>query len=648
MQNSTQIILDEFQTQAMTFINEGFSVIVSAPTGSGKTKIAEHSIEKAIEERSGAIYTAPIKALSNQKFRDFQKIYKDKVGILTGDVSINSDAEILIMTTEIYRNSLFENTETNKISGKKWVIFDEIHYIDNIERGTVWEESIIFSPPEIRFLCLSATIPNIQQLASWIQSIRNEEIKIVTESKRPVPLSHMFQCRNKIYDNFKDFSKSFARFPKRSTRYPRNREISNNRTQDLLQHISRKNGFPCIYFSFGRKRCEMLAEKVDKLYLLEKDDQNKVISEYNYMIKKMNIEQDRVAKKLFRLIKRGIAFHHAGMLPSLKEIIERLFTQALIKLIFTTETFALGINMPAKSVVFDELRKFYGHSFDFLTTRDYYQMAGRSGRRGMDKIGNVYSRINPSRIPFQIVKKIVFSPPEKVSSQFNTTYAVLLSLYEKMGAELIQIYPKSFHYFQTDHKQRNKAIQNIKDKILFLKNMDYIDDKGLTAKGNFATKIYGYEIPLSELFVEGFFEKANIEEIASVLSAITFEPRKGYEFMPHLTDEIMSIRKETRKLTKRIFKKERRFKINSSSPKFHYHLSPSIIEWMHGTPFEELPSLSNVAEGELVRNFRMVIQMARELINTKGCSGKFYEKLSLLLKKIKRDVVDAEKQLSVN
>ncbi|MBN1521994.1 MAG: DEAD/DEAH box helicase [Candidatus Aureabacteria bacterium] len=641
--------LDKFQTDAMSFAESGFSVIVSAPTGSGKTKIAEYVIEKSIQEGQGAIYTAPIKALSNQKFRDFQKLYGDKVGILTGDVSIHPDADILIMTTEIYRNTLFEK-DSGKIRGKKWVIFDEIHYIDNLERGTVWEESIIFSPPEIRILALSATIPNIRQLAAWIQSIRHEEIKIIIENKRPVPLVHRFQCANRVYDDLKKLSSVYDayRHVSRKSRYSDKKGPPKNRTSDLLQYIQRSNGFPCIFFSFGRKRCEELAERTVRLNLLDKDEKKEICSQYELLLEKMNIQTDRTAQKLYSLVQRGIAYHHAGMLPSLKEVIERLFTSGLIRLIFTTETFALGINMPAKSVVFEELRKFYGHAFDYLTTRDFYQMAGRSGRRGMDKKGTVYSRVNPRRLPLHVLKRIITSFPEKVESQFNAAYAVLLNLYSQMRDELLQIYPKSFHYFQTSPKERNKALTAIKNKISFLKSMGYIDEKGLTSKGKFASQIYGYEIPLSELFVEGFFENSSIEEIASVLSAVTYEPRKGYEFSPEVPAPVVPIRKATRKLSKKIFKMEMRFHLAPSSPRFHYHLSPSLIQWIEGAPFDELSSLQNVDEGEVVRNFRMVIQLARELQNTPGCSGSFYHKMSSLLKKMKRDVVDAENQLRIS
>ncbi len=453
------------------------------------------------------------------------------------------------------------------------------------------------------------------------------------------------------YDNLKNLSQNCQGFfgRARPRRYGRQKTfIAKNRTYDLLNYIEKENGYPCIFFAFGRKRCEILAEKTGRISLLTKEEKHEVISLYEDYLQKMNIRSDRTAQKLAHLLRKGIAFHHAGMLPPLKEIIERLFTRSLIKLIFTTETFALGINMPARSVVFDELRKFYGHAFDYLTTRDFFQMAGRSGRRGMDKIGYVYSRVNPNRIRPDILRRIILSPPEKVRSQFNTTYAVLLNLYQKMGEDLLEIYPKSFHFFQTRPKEQSQAIASIRNKVLFLKDMGYIDKKGLTSKGIFASRIYGYELPLSELFLEGFFENSNDEEIACVLSAITFEPRKGYEFAPLLPDHIHEIRQTTRKLSKDIAKVERRFQLNILSPKFHYHLSPSIIDWINGKPFEELPALNDVDEGEIVRNFRMVIQLARELLNAEGCSPGFYDKIGSLLRRIKRDVVDAEKQLSTS
>ena len=238
---------DRFQTEAIDHINNGYSVIVSAPTGAGKTAIAEHVIESCIAKKECVIYTAPIKALSNQKFRDFQKDYSEHIGILTGDVSLNADAPVLIMTTEIFRNKVLDQPESLK--KYSWIIFDEVHYIDNPERGTVWEESLIFLPEHMRVLALSATIPNIDEFAKWIESVNKKPVKVVVEKSRPVPLHFLFQCHNRIYDNLHNIRKVRSHFDQ-------------NKTLSLIKYVQSQNGLPCIYFVFGRKRAEYLAHEL--------------------------------------------------------------------------------------------------------------------------------------------------------------------------------------------------------------------------------------------------------------------------------------------------------------------------------------------------------------------------------------------------
>ena len=378
---------DRFQAEAINYIKEGLSVIVSAPTGAGKTAIAEYVITQCIKSGQGVIYTAPIKALSNQKFRDFQNQYQDKIGILTGDVSINPEAPVLIMTTEIFRNKLLDQPQALKKFS--WVIYDEIHYIDNPERGTVWEESLMLLPKHMRILGLSATVPNIEEFSQWLESVQHIPLKIIVEKNRPVPLHFRFQCQNKITDDLKDlnrvwFSKALT-YEYRGRRAAIHKELNPNRLTGLIQHIAQNNGLPCIYFCFSRRRCEKLAQELLNFNFLENDERDKIINLFNELLGRFDLKDEPSASLMHPLIKRGIAYHHAGMLPTLKEVIEQLFTSRLLKVIFTTETFALGINMPARSVIFDELRKFYGDRVRNLKTRDFYQMAGRAGRRGIDK-----------------------------------------------------------------------------------------------------------------------------------------------------------------------------------------------------------------------------------------------------------------------
>ena len=350
------MIYDRFQQEAIDYINQNYSVIVSAPTGSGKTAIAEYIINNSLKNKIGVIYTAPIKALSNQKFRDFQVQFGEDIGILTGDVSINPDALVLIMTTEIFRNKILDEPESLK--KYSWIIFDEIHYIDNAERGTVWEESLIFLPAHMQILGLSATIPNIKQVAKWIESIHNKPVKTVIEEKRPVPLHFFFQSQNEIVDKIEQLKK--VRFGKP------------NKINQLINYLRQKEALPCIYFVFGRRRAEDLAQELYSYNFLNSDERTQITTLYDSLCERFGLKNDKTAGRMYPLIQRGIAYHHAGMLPTLKEVIERLFTSRLIKIIFTTETFALGINMPSRSVIFDELRKFYGRYVRNLKTRDVY------------------------------------------------------------------------------------------------------------------------------------------------------------------------------------------------------------------------------------------------------------------------------------
>ncbi|MFZ2357279.1 MAG: DEAD/DEAH box helicase, partial [Candidatus Omnitrophota bacterium] len=269
------MIYDPFQQEAIDYINQGFSVIVSAPTGAGKTAIAEHIITSCIQNNVGVIYTAPIKALSNQKYRDFQNQFGDKIGILTGDVSMNTYAPVLIMTTEIFRNKLLD--EPDSLKQYSWVIFDEIHYLDNPERGTVWEESLIFLPAHMNVLALSATIPNIKQLAEWIELIHKKPIKTVIEQKRPVPLHFFYQCQNEVVDNINVLLR-------------RSRETRPNKLFTLINYIREREGLPCIYFVFGRRRAEDLAFELYGYNFLDASEKTQITRLYDELSQRFDLK----------------------------------------------------------------------------------------------------------------------------------------------------------------------------------------------------------------------------------------------------------------------------------------------------------------------------------------------------------------------
>jgi len=641
---------DPFQQKAIEVIQREESVFVSAPTGAGKTAIAEYAIDMAMMRGEGVIYTSPIKALSNQKFRDFTERYGENVGILTGDVSLNPHAPLLIMTTEIYRNTLFENPE--RLKNISWVIFDEIHYLDDIERGTVWEEAIMFTPKEINFLCLSATIPNVEEIASWIRDVHERPVTVIVENHRPVHLHHIFQCQGKFYEdmtslkkygyeNREDWRMNFRE--RRRTKHfkPKARP---NRLDILLRTLVEQNQLPCIYFTFGRRRTESLALETSEFNFLNSEEKSTIMQTFQELLERFNLTNERSALFMAPLIERGVAFHHAGMLPTLKEVIEQLFTSRLIKLIFTTETFALGINMPARTVVFDELRKFYGTHFGNLRTRDFYQMAGRAGRRGMDTEGFVYTRINPHDIDLHEVERIVFSKNEPVRSQFNTGYATVLNLYSRFGDTLLEIYPKSLHYYQSSSKQRGTAYDLMRAKISLLRDMDYIQGNEITEKGKFASRLYGYELMLAEMEGERFLEELNPVELSVILAALIYEPRKGDE-KPHIAKRFRTLERTAETYLRHIYRRESKFRIYPHTKAPHFHLSESVENWCRGTSFDKLMRQATVDEGELVRYFRMVIQLLRQLIHAPAVTEKLKNTASNAFHRINRDVVDAEKQL---
>ena len=653
---------DPFQLKAIAAIDQERSVLVSAPTGAGKTAIAEYAIEKAFERGERVVYTAPIKALSNQKYRDFSETHPGRVGLLTGDVSVNPDAPLVIMTTEIYRNRLFEAPE--RLESTTWIIFDEVHYLDDPERGTVWEEAMMFSPPHVRFLALSATAPNIQELADWIANILGHPMEVVIETKRPVPLAHLFQCQGVIYDDLHRLKKEgylgrdswpsgFGRdrFQRRGQRghhqgWEKSLRAKPNRSDELIRHIEQQKRLPLLYFAFGRKRVEELAWEMQRHAFFDPGEKQAAETMYDDLCRRAELTHEKSAAEMRRLISNGVAFHHAGMLPSLKEVVERVFTAKLIKVIFTTETFALGINMPAKTVVFDEMRKFYGTHFANLRTRDYYQMAGRAGRRGKDDKGYVYARVNPHQIQHSAVERIVYGKPEAIESQFNSCYATLLNLYSHFGRKLLDAYPRSFHHFQSNRKGREKGVESIERKLALLTEMGYMQGDRLTPKGTFASWMYGYELILSELMAEGYLESLDQVRLSALLCALVFEPRKN-QFAPRLPQTLQSVEKKAVSAARRIGAKELAHKIYPQTRLPHFHLALALEAWMGGVPFADLARHTDVDEGEIIRHFRMVIQLLRQIRQAPEGSDRLRQAAGAAIARINRDWVDAEKQLEM-
>src|SRR5213594_3950907 len=424
--------LDDFQVEACRAIAAGQSVIVSAPTGAGKTLVAEFAIQAALETGKRIAYTTPLKALSNQKFGDFTRAFgADAVGILTGDVKVNPHGRVLVMTTEILRNMFYGGG----LAELGWVVLDECHYMGDEGRGTVWEEIIVNAPPDLRLVALSATVANVKEIADWI-GIVHRPIVPIYHPHRPVPLSYAVADLAGEIHAFDKVRSGRARVVGDERRGPDQRgRWYTRRVVDpvvLIEALEGRGWLPTIYFIFSRVGCERALEDVltEGRALLTSEQQRDVdraIAEARE--ESPSIGDSELNQMVFRALRLGVGLHHAGILPSLKRLIERLFERGLCKVVFATETMSLGIHMPARAVVLQGLTKRTERGFRSLYNNELTQMAGRAGRRGIDPEGQCVIALD-ARDGLDDLLRVVDGAPEPIESQFKLGYgsvALLLS-----------------------------------------------------------------------------------------------------------------------------------------------------------------------------------------------------------------------------
>jgi len=638
--------LDPFQERAIGAIDRGDSVIVAAPTGAGKTLIAEYAIDLAMQRHRQIVYTAPIKALSNQKFRDFSAKYPNQIGILTGDVSINYGAPCLIMTTEIFRNTLLDDPD--RLASVDYAIFDEFHYINDIERGTVWEESVIFAPPRIRFVCLSATMPNIAELAGWMREVRDSPAEVVVEQNRPVPLDHALWADGYGLQSLGSFERLMSDLA-RGQRVPRKPHLG---SEALLDHVVAEGRLPCLYFCFNRRLCEARAEANARRSLLSADEARRVAALFAELCERFDVTGEPSAVVMGELVRRGVAFHHAGILPTLKEVVERLFTSGLVKMLFATETFALGVNMPAQTVVLDSVEKYHGTHFGYLRSREYQQMAGRAGRRGMDRRGYVYARADTNEVTFDGVKQVVAGPPEPIESQFNLSYATILSLHARWGERLFDVCERSFAAYQREQRPRHHRggpahpglRQQVERRLKVLRTLGYLGKKGPTAKGRFALHVPGYELPAAELYYGRILDDLNPHDINVLVSAMVYESRRAARGA-HAPRHLLShVRRRAERVVRHVHNLERHLGIADPIRTLDFGLGLAVNAWSRGAEFADLASYTLVAEGDIIRTLRMTIQILRQMRKATDDEG-LRRRLREAEQAINRGAVDAERQL---
>ena len=587
------LTLDVFQQDAIAALDAGKPVLVCAPTGTGKTIIADYAVDRALARGRDVVYTAPIKALSNQKFRDYVRLHgEEKVGLLTGDLVIRRDAPCRVMTTEILRNMLLAGEGLPNLDA---VVIDEIHFLDDRERGTTWEELLIYLPPHVQVVGLSATLANMRAFADWMSSVRGAEVVVVQETRRTVPLEPWVCNLDSGLVPPGEFDRQHQRWLKQHARELERGGRDNRRGgrdgdrgrrgrtprigpstthTDVFDHLRDRELLPCLYFSFSRKTTEQYARNLGnrlRRSLLDATEQQRMTTQLDAFARGENGKL--LDDELRPLLERGIAYHHAGVSVVLKALVEELYEQRLLKVLYCTSTFALGINMPARSVVFDGLRKFDGYSLRPLTTREFMQKAGRAGRRGMDDVGHVIIRMDHEdwdEIRDQL-KSYLRGESEPVRSSFSLSFNSIVNLLHSNPLDRIrEVVDKSFltfsrrieaqHYLaEADriergleedggNKKQRKAVTKLQErarsnedrsweefqrKVDFLKSVGYIDSDGTFAAGaRVLLHVQIEEIFVTELVLSGLLEGLDLGLLFGLMCSVNKEFGRDVRIRP--------------------------------------------------------------------------------------------------------------------
>jgi superfamily II RNA helicase len=701
--------LDPFQAEAVAAYLAGQSVLVAAPTGTGKTAIAEFAALDALRRGAKALYTTPIKALSNQKLRDFRKLLEratergllppdSDVGLLTGDIVLNPDASLLVMTTEVLRNMLVQGRSMPDEAAI--VVFDEVHYMGDPERGTAWEESILLSRPGIQLVCLSATVPNLDEVADWIRSAHGDLTAILHDT-RAVPLEHRYFVDGKAHlvvdadgrrrASFKGVGGELARRINRPGNWgeeparpwadeepeetaqadergrnagrpgARPRERRAPEPWEVLRALERESLVPAIYFQFSRRACEEAAESCIALGTVPHGME--LVQEAKQRLADLSPE-DRALRQiglLFRLLPRGIAVHHAGLLPVVKILVEELFQSGRLRAVFATDTLALGINMPARTVVIGEMSKWDGRQHRLLTPNEYRQMTGRAGRRGIDERGVSVILYSPW-VSFERTLTIVTGDLLPLESAFKPSYSTAMNLWQRPGDQerLADLYARSFRRFQQDARldalaserdeqrdhferlaeraahdpvtwelarelaqtekvldqahraARTEARAMVSGLGLVLERFGYLSAERPTYKASLLRSIFDTNaLTLAELVSRRMLEGLEPAEIAEVCSWFSFDREAPLRSLP-LTNRLRRLHEEVLGLQTRVLDEERRAKVDVSRP-INADLKGVALAWAEGDDLGEIAQRSRIAEGDLVGLLQKTLDILGQL-----------------------------------
>ena len=548
--------LDRFQDEALDAVDAGVNVLVSAPTGSGKTLIANYAIGRILAQGQRAFYTTPLKALSNQKYAELCDQYGDeRVGLSTGDTSVNRLADIVVMTTEVLRNMLL--TESDQLTRLGLVILDEVHYLQDPFRGGVWEEVLILTPAAVRFVALSATIGNADFVGKWFGEVRGETT-VITETTRPItlhqhlavvrrgqPTADVFELLDgdrlsdeaRRIDNAMKATRRFRPGPRwqgpKSTAPPA--PFRAPRRSELLQALERDDLLPVIVFIFSRAACDDAVRQCRRDGLLFTTPEQRREIERIAEARLLDFSDDDLHALEYAdfidSLRRGLAAHHAGMVPAFREIVETCFVQNLLAVVFATETLALGVNMPARSVAIEKFSKYSDAGRRFLTSGEYAQMTGRAGRRGLDDEGHAIVCF-AQEVALMDVGRVAISHPSELHSSFRPTYNFTANLINHFEIETaLQVVQRSYAQFEADHRpagSRRSLGDQMRARHHVLEELGYADGWRLNDQGQLLRSIYHEcDLLIAECVTAGIFNDLEPAQLAGLLSSFVFEAKRG-------------------------------------------------------------------------------------------------------------------------
>ena len=717
--------IDPFQLEAIAHLADDQSVMVAAPTGTGKTLVAEYAIWLAQQRGQRVIYTTPLKALSNQKYRDLRDTYgADTVGLVTGDIVEHSRASIVIMTTEVYRNMLLEEGGerfglSSSLTDVGFVVFDELHYLSDIERGPVWEEAIICSPQHVQLVGLSATVSNAEDLANWISRV-HRPIVLVTHEQRAVPLEHYYFLDGKLHLVQDANGKRVEKFPnvggeakaaqfsnrgrvytfdddeddEDDDEYDSRSKRSKNGRQDtqggaknkdeesapvqerpkrqpkreapdageVLTALRDADLLPCLYFLPGRRVVEEAAMSASLHNFTTPEETARIKEEINIWLEQLPKEDRNLQQvlSLTSLLPRGLAFHHAGLLPGLKVLVETLFARGYLRAVFATDTLALGVNLPARTVVVGSLSKFDGQEMRLLTPNEYRQLTGRAGRRGMDVHGSAVIPYSPWE-PFESSFQRITGELLPVTSAFVIRYNSVLNLWKpgdvqhlrRICASSLREYQRymlwelnELHRLEARHNKAKKsgkkkkgaasdgaalALEKRREKIgafplsragaaeldgtiFALRALGFIGpDEQLTLKGRLLRSIFHpVGALIIELIVQGILDELTVSELAEVCSWFTFNTDKRVKNRNVVHAKLVQVRRQLWHIVQHINGVEQRAGINFTpgiAPEFH----GVALAWARGMSLTGLMNRIDLAEGDMLMSINQTIDLLQQV-----------------------------------